>query len=502
MKEIKWLGFITLCSVLTLSACSLEMEDEDVALGKYTAPISDATPGSKPVDIGDSTFDDGSLGMWGANDSASLTSEQNIVHAGNYSLKVAARTAPEDGATMTLGEQLVVNNNYTISAWVRLASGEAPVSDITKLVLHFADDNGENSVIVAEATASDSKWVKLSGKFLYEPAGTVSMLPTFSIQGPAASQDFYVDTVTVTDHGADSDEIAPLEISVASGWRVSAGELVYTTDGASYQPTSDGQQLVFDMIGPVDLSTAEIVFTYKVDQTYIDSGSEIQPFAQAKQGSWTGHWGCYIGNGDLPAADNEEGSYTCALDSADFNLLDETMGIQIGFQSKGSAISGTLTVTGVSIILPAPVSNDIAAETASGWRVSEGLAVDYSADGVSYQPTIEDHQLLYDISGPVDFSSADVMLVYTVDQALIDSMTDIQVVAQAKQGSWTGEWGCTISNGDLPAANEDSTYTCSIAHEDFNLVDDTMGMQFGVQVKGGAITGQVTIKSMDIILPD
>ncbi|MDN4503205.1 family 15 carbohydrate-binding domain-containing protein [Alteromonadaceae bacterium BrNp21-10] len=496
MKNSNWLRFIGLCSVLVVSACSLEMEDEEVGLGKYTAPTSDSTPGSTQVDIGDSTFDDGSTGLWTPSGSATLISEQNVVHAGNYSLKVSGRTAVEDGGVVSLGEQLIVGNSYTISAWVRLASGDAPVSDITKLVLNYSDENGDNVIVIKEATAADSKWIKVSGRFVYESVGTVTSLPTLSITGPESSHDFYIDTVTVTDHGADSDEVAPINISVASGWRVSAGELVYTTDGASYQPTVGDQQLVFDLVGPIDLSAAEIVFTYKVDQAYIDSGSDVQPFAQDKQ-SWSGHWGCYIGNGDLPAAD-EEGTYSCTFDNAAFNLTDETMGIQIGVQAKGGSVGGTLTITGVSIILPAVESNDISADMSSGWRASNEF--EYTDDGVSFQPTADNEQIVFDLVGPLDLSASEVIFAYKVDQAYIDSGADLQPFAQTISG--TGQWDCYIGNGNLPDADTETSYTCALVNDDFNLLDDTMGIKIGIQAKGSSISGRVTVTAVDVIVPD
>src|SRR5690606_3725998 len=99
------------------------------------------------------------------------------------------------------------------------------------------------------------------------------------------------------------------EVPLAGGWTSSNADGSVKYGEVTYSPTAE-HQLYYPVSGPVDLSGATITFDITADQAYIDSGANLQPFAQNDFGNFDGHWGCWINNADLSATGAQ---YTCVL---------------------------------------------------------------------------------------------------------------------------------------------------------------------------------------------
>src|SRR5690606_11755174 len=253
----------------------------------------------------------------------------------------------------------------------------------------------------------------------------------------------------------------------------------------SFSPTAE-QQLFYTLDGPVDLSGATIVFDVIADQTYIDSGSSVQPFVQETHGDWVGHWSCWINSDQLSTAGMQ---YECAIPEG-FSA-DEGQQIRIGVGSKAGAnpIAGTISLTGVNVVLAVnllPVNQ--------GWATSdEEVGVGYGS--VSFSPSAE-VQLFYPLSGPVDLSGATVTFSLSADQAYIDSGASVQPFVQETHGDWVGHWSCWINSEDLSTATKQ--YECAIP-EGFGAAEGEQ-IRIGVGSKGSTVAGTVTVSGVSVAL--
>ncbi|WP_027328582.1 family 15 carbohydrate-binding domain-containing protein [Marinimicrobium agarilyticum] len=173
----------------------------------------------------------------------------------------------------------------------------------------------------------------------------ISAAPTdTSILEPilVSSFDVYLDgTVPATE----------ISVDMTTGWRVNPTGLMmsYTADGVSYQPTAASDQLVFDPAGPLNMAGGSIDFVYEVDQTFIDSGANLQPFFQLKEYADYDYHFCWIGNADLATG---EQSFTCevpeTLENGTAAQIPDGQTAQVGVQTNGGG-AGTVTIKSVTI---------------------------------------------------------------------------------------------------------------------------------------------------------
>jgi|GEM_PF-1509914 len=284
-------------------------------------------------------------------------------------------------------------------------------------------------------------------------------------------------------------EEASSDLPLDAGWSLSAGgEPTYSEAGVSYSPTANDQNLMYSISGPENMEGATLKFTIIADQAYIDSGANLQPIAQQGFDPWTGEWNCWINNDQLST---DGAQHDCTLDEpgAPFNFT-SGQSINVGLQAKGDAVAGTITITDVQIEYAGlPVTD--------GWRTSTGADPVYD-EGVSYSPTAEGEQLLFDVTGPDNLEGAEFVFTIEASQEYIDSGANLQPIAQVKVGDWPGEWGCWINNSDLTTSGAD--HSCTLTTADFNLADETV-MQIGVQTNGTP-AGTIKITNVRIIYAD
>src|SRR5690606_23746243 len=85
--------------------------------------------------------------------------------------------------------------------------------------------------------------------------------------------------------------------------------------------------------------------TFTVDQAFKDSGADVQPIIQLNFGSYTGEFGCYVGNGSLTPGVPQ--SVNCATDNDAF-VAEEGQNIRVGLQVKNQP-TGRLTINSMQI---------------------------------------------------------------------------------------------------------------------------------------------------------
>ncbi len=325
----------------------------------------------------------------------------------------------------------------------------------------------------------------------YTPANPPQMIQRIGIQvkgeGRSIDPTSAISIQRIYYKGAE--EEAGSDVPLDTGWTASNGDPVYDSAGVSYSPMAASDQLSYILAGPDDLEGANIVFSITVDQAFIDSGSNLQPFAQQQFGDYTGKWSCWINNADLSTSGSQ---HTCTLDEsgAPFNLgADQSLKIAIQVPD-GSTPAGTVTITDVQIEYPSlPVD--------SGWRTSSGAEPTYDG-GVMYSPAANE-QLVTDVIGPNNFEGATFEFTIEASEEFIASGTNLQPFAQAKVGAdWPGEWGCWINNADLSAAG--GSYNCTLQAAEFNLQDGEE-MQIGV-IANGSPAGTIKITNVRIHFAD
>ncbi len=157
----------------------------------------------------------------------------------------------------------------------------------------------------------------------------------------------WLDNVTVTPASG----TGPLIVEADDeAWTVmdAAPEVTVQRDGEGgvyYEPTAADQKLVYLLEGPADLVGRSFDMTFTVDQAFKDSGADVQPIIQQNFGSYTGEFGCYVGNGSLTAGEPYE--VTCATENEAF-VAEEGQNIRVGLQVKNQ-VAGRVTINSMQI---------------------------------------------------------------------------------------------------------------------------------------------------------
>ncbi|RUS42453.1 endo-1,4-beta-xylanase [Cohnella sp. AR92] len=148
----------------------------DEVLVKDVTPSSADEPDSSTLDQTgvQSDFENGLQGWVARNGSetVAIASEDNHSPNGSKSLKVTA-PGQYDAALLDVLGKMHKNSQYQLSAWVKMAPGQAPT------VLRISVQNGEGSYanVSQNATVTDSAWVQLTGK--YTQTSTPSLLKAY-----------------------------------------------------------------------------------------------------------------------------------------------------------------------------------------------------------------------------------------------------------------------------------------------------------------------------------
>lgn len=244
------------------------------------------------------------------------------------------------------------------------------------------------------------------------------------------------------------------------------------------------------------ISQASVRMIVTLTEAQVDGGIGIQPYIQQNSGSYSQAFGPIITD-NLVAGDNLV-TYEAA------ELADA---MRIGVQLVGPITEGesdVVLIKQVEIDLPEgsveEPTNEISVDMTSGWRVNpDTITWEYTAEGVSYQPTAANDQLVFDPAGPLDMRGGSIDFVYEVDQAFIESGANLQPFFQLKDYASYDYVFCWIGNDSL--ATGEQTFTCDVPATLENGSDaqipDGQTAQAGVQTNGGG-AGTVIIKSVTI----
>ena len=132
-------------------------------------------------------------GNWFGWGSVTLTSSTAQPHTGSRSMLVQNRTDTWNGVAQSVMGVLQPTNNYRISAWVRLVSGN---NQPVRLTMHKVDGGGTTYTTVASGTATSTNWTQLNGSYTLNVSGTLTNLNLY-MEGPAAGVSFYADDFLV-----------------------------------------------------------------------------------------------------------------------------------------------------------------------------------------------------------------------------------------------------------------------------------------------------------------
>lgn len=164
-----------------------------VAAGLTAAlPAAPAVADPAPIVVVTSDFEDGATQGWAGRASETVASSTTAAHAGARSLSVSGRTATWQGPSLDVLDVFDKGTAYTISAWVRLASG----SDNFRLSVERRTGGvASYDQVVGNTAAGGGTWVNLVGR--YTVATDVEFLRVY-VETASGTGDFHLDDVTIS----------------------------------------------------------------------------------------------------------------------------------------------------------------------------------------------------------------------------------------------------------------------------------------------------------------
>jgi endo-1,4-beta-xylanase len=144
-------------------------------------------------------FEDGTAQGWGSFYGASTPTATNAAaYTGSYSLLTTTADAGHGGPSISLNSVLLPGAQYTITGWVKLASGAT--SGNANFSMVRVDASGTNYDTIGNYTVAvtDSGWAQIGGA--YTPTTTsTSLLLYAQLVGATSAVGFYLDDVIITE---------------------------------------------------------------------------------------------------------------------------------------------------------------------------------------------------------------------------------------------------------------------------------------------------------------
>ncbi|MDN4604964.1 endo-1,4-beta-xylanase [Paenibacillus sp. F6_3S_P_1C] len=157
--------------------------------------ITDVTPDQTAPEIVDKTgisadFEDGLDGFKARNGRETVVLSQNDNHTsgGKQSLLVTTM-AQYDAALVDATGKMAKNHEYELSAWVKMAPGEAPTT--LRISVQYADSGFAN--VSPNATVTDQEWVHLTGKYTLTTTPSVLNAYIETANNDGGSRTFFLD---------------------------------------------------------------------------------------------------------------------------------------------------------------------------------------------------------------------------------------------------------------------------------------------------------------------
>jgi endo-1,4-beta-xylanase len=159
-----------------------------------TVAVVGATAGAAadppPVTVLTSDFEDGTSQGWAGRSAETVAHSTAVAHSGTGSLLVSGRTASWQGPSLDVLGTFEKGTAYTISVWVRLASG----SDDARLsVERRTGEVASYDQVVGNTAVTGGAWVNLTGR--YTLATDVEFLRLY-VETASTTGDLYIDDVT------------------------------------------------------------------------------------------------------------------------------------------------------------------------------------------------------------------------------------------------------------------------------------------------------------------
>ncbi|MCY1139308.1 endo-1,4-beta-xylanase [Actinoplanes sp. Pm04-4] len=163
-----------------------------VAAAMVATTAASAADEPTPITVLTSDFEDGTTQGWAGRASEAVAASTTVAHGGSGSLAVTGRTATWQGPSLDVLGEFEKGTAYTISAWVRLATG----SDNARLSVERRTDGIAAYDQVVGNTAVDSgRWVNLTGR--YTLATDVDFLRIY-VETASSTGDLFIDDVTAS----------------------------------------------------------------------------------------------------------------------------------------------------------------------------------------------------------------------------------------------------------------------------------------------------------------
>ena len=187
----------------------------------YASSI-DINQNSRPVGISQTSFEDG-IGNWVSFGSANLELSSSEYASGEKSLFISNRTFNYSSPRLYLDNLLKINESYTFSVKVKLASGASGTADIT-IRNNFNSEVTFTNLLSSPISVNDQNWTELTGNFTYTGSDEIFVY----IKGPTQSEghgDFYIDDFSIVPQGSNPVDFNNVNLTVDIG----AYELIATT---------------------------------------------------------------------------------------------------------------------------------------------------------------------------------------------------------------------------------------------------------------------------------
>jgi endo-1,4-beta-xylanase len=201
-------------------------------------------------------WEDGSLQGWSPFGAPVLTNVVGVAHTGDHSLLTSNRTATFNGPSLDLQPLLMPGTAYEVSAWVRLAAGEAATT--VKMTVQRTPTGGSATFdsVTGNVAVTDAGWTLVQGVYAF--AGSVSGLRLY-IESASATAAYHVDDFAIrvvpaagcSDPPDTSGMRSDFESGTPEGWgpRIGRESVTVTTadaHGGTHGLLTTGRQAAFD----------------------------------------------------------------------------------------------------------------------------------------------------------------------------------------------------------------------------------------------------------------
>ncbi|GGN35202.1 endo-1,4-beta-xylanase [Actinoplanes campanulatus] len=145
-----------------------------------------------PITVLTSDFEDGTVQGWSGRSAETVAHSTAQAHGGTGSLLVSGRTAAWQGPSLDVLDTFEKGTAYTISVWVRMASG----SDNARLSVERRTGGvAAYDQVVGNTAVTSGSWVNLTGR--YTLASDVEFLRVY-VETSSTTGSFHIDDVTAS----------------------------------------------------------------------------------------------------------------------------------------------------------------------------------------------------------------------------------------------------------------------------------------------------------------